>query len=115
VETRFRVVSAGLTEAAGFPNHEVAVSQSIAVINAGSSSIKFALYDAVREESDAVTRTEFGRTKIGKPDSDSGRSGGSPGAESFCSEGPERAAGCEMALNVESVLDGGVNGQEALA
>jgi acetate kinase len=28
----------------------VAVSQSIAVINAGSSSIKFALYDAVREE-----------------------------------------------------------------
>jgi hypothetical protein len=63
----------------------------------------------------AVTRTEFGRTKIGKPDSDSGRSGGSPGAESFCSEGPERAAGCEMALNVEIVVDGGVNGQEALA
>jgi hypothetical protein len=28
----------------------VAVSQSIAVINAGSSSIKFALYDVVREE-----------------------------------------------------------------
>lgn len=26
------------------------MSQSIAVINAGSSSIKFALYDAVREE-----------------------------------------------------------------
>jgi hypothetical protein len=57
---------------------------------------------------------EFGRTKIGKPDSDSGRSGGSPRPESFRSEGPERAAGCEMALNVESVVDGGVNGQEAL-
>jgi acetate kinase len=28
----------------------VAVSQSIAVINAGPSSIKFALYDVVREE-----------------------------------------------------------------
>ena len=38
------------TEVARFPNHEVAVSQSIAVINAGSSSIKFALYDAGREE-----------------------------------------------------------------
>jgi hypothetical protein len=62
----------------------------------------------------AVTRTEFGRTKIGKPDSDSGRSGGSPRPESFRSEGPELAAGCEMALNVENVLDGGVNGQEAL-
>jgi acetate kinase len=33
-----------------FPNYEVAVSQSIAVINAGSSSIKFALYDALSEE-----------------------------------------------------------------
>jgi len=62
----------------------------------------------------AVTRTEFGRTKIGKPNSDSGGGGGSPRLESFVSEDAERAAGCEMALDVEGVVDGGVNGQEAL-
>ena len=62
----------------------------------------------------AVTRTEFGRLNIGELDSDSGCGGGSPRPESFFSEDAERAAGCEMALEVESVLDGGVNGQEAL-
>ena len=62
----------------------------------------------------AVTRTEFGRAKIGKPNSDSGRSGRSPRLESFRSEGAERAAGWEMALDVESVEDSGVNGQKAL-
>jgi len=45
----------------------------------------------------------------------SGRGGGSPRPERFVSEDAERAAGCEMALDVESVLDGGVNGQEALS
>jgi hypothetical protein len=35
-------------------------------------------------------------------------------SERFVSEDAERAAGCEMALDVESVLDGGVNRQEAL-
>ena len=43
-----------------------------------------------------------------------GRGGGSPRPERFVSEDAERAAGCEMALDVERVLDGGVNGQEAL-
>ena len=62
----------------------------------------------------AVTRTDFGRAKIGKPSSDSGRGGGSPRPERLVSEDAERAAGCEMALNVEVVLDGGMNGQEAL-
>src|SRR5271166_2855624 len=62
----------------------------------------------------AVTRTEFGRTKIGKPNSDSGGGGGSPRLESFRSEGAERATGCEMTLDVEGVVDSGVNGQEAL-
>jgi hypothetical protein len=38
-----------------------------------------------------------------------------PRPESFFSEGAEHAVGCEMALDVESVLDGGVNGQEALS
>ena len=58
----------------------------------------------------AVTRTEFGRLNIGEPDSDSGRGGGSPRPEGFFAEDAQRAAGCEMALDVESVLDGGVNG-----
>ena len=62
----------------------------------------------------AVTRTEFGRLNIGEPDSDSGRGGGSPRPEGFLAEDAERAAGCEMALDVECVVNGGVNGQEAL-
>jgi hypothetical protein len=53
-------------------------------------------------------------TKIGKPDSGSDRSGGSPRPERFVSEDAKRAAGCEMALDVECVVDGGVNGQETL-
>src|SRR5271157_4186392 len=40
--------------------------------------------------------------------------GGSPRPERFVSEDAECAAGCEMALDVKGVLDGGVNGQEAL-
>jgi hypothetical protein len=42
----------------------------------------------------AVTRTEFGRAKIGRPSSDSGRGGGSPRMDGFLSEDAERAAGC---------------------
>src|SRR5579864_4377337 len=57
----------------------------------------------------AVTRTKFGRVKIGSLSSGSGRGGGSPRPERFVSEDAERAAGCEMALDVERVLDGGVN------
>ena len=63
-----------------------------------------------RSRKGAVTRTEFGRLNIGEPNSDSGRSGGSPRPEGFFAEDAERAAGCEMALDVESVLDGGMNG-----
>jgi hypothetical protein len=62
----------------------------------------------------AVTRTEFGRLNIGELDSDSGCGGGSPRPEGSLAEDAERAAGCEMALDVKSVVDGGVNGQEAL-
>ena len=68
-----------------------------------------ALGDELRPE-DAVTRTEFCRLNIGEPDSDSGRGGSSPRPERFFAGDAERAAGCEMALDVESVLDGGVNG-----
>jgi hypothetical protein len=57
----------------------------------------------------AVTRTEFGRAKIGKASSDSGHGGGSPRLERFFSEDAVRVAGGEMALDVEGVLDGGVN------
>jgi hypothetical protein len=62
----------------------------------------------------SVTGTEFGRAQSGSPSSGSGRGGGSPRLESFFSEDAERAAGGEMALDVENVLDSGVNGQEAL-
>ena len=55
------------------------------------------------------------RAKIGSPNSGSGCGSSSPRLESFFSEDAERAAGCEMALDVESVLDDGVNGQEALS
>jgi hypothetical protein len=34
--------------------------------------------------------------------------------ERFVSEESERGAGCEMALDIESVVDGGVSGEEAL-
>ena len=57
---------------------------------------------------------EFGRANFGKSGSGSCRGGGSPRPERFVSEDAERAAGCEMALDVECVVDGGVNGQEAL-
>ena len=40
----------------------------------------------------------------------SGRRGGSPRPERFLSEDAERAAGRQMALDVESVLDRGMNG-----
>jgi hypothetical protein len=55
------------------------------------------------------------RAKIGSPNSGSGCGSSSPRLESFFSEDAERAAGCEMALDVERVVDGGVNGQEALS
>jgi hypothetical protein len=62
----------------------------------------------------AVTQTEFSPAPFGSPGSDSCRGGGSPRPESFFSEVAERAAGCKMARDVEGVLNGGVNGQEAL-
>jgi hypothetical protein len=37
-----------------------------------------------------------------------------PILQRFASEGAQRAAGNKMALNVERIMDGGVNGQEAL-
>src|SRR5277367_5679551 len=51
----------------------------------------------------------FGRVKIGSLRSGSGRGGGSPRPECCVSEDAERAAGHEMALDVERVLEGGVN------
>ena len=55
------------------------------------------------------------RAKSGSPNSGSGCGSSLPRPESFFSEDAERAAGCEMALDVEHVLDDGVNGQEALS
>src|SRR5271166_4024875 len=51
----------------------------------------------------AVTRTEFGRSQFGSPSFGSRRCGGSPRLERFFSEDAERAAGGEMALDVEGV------------
>jgi segregation and condensation protein B len=67
-------------------------------------------HDLAKARAGAVTRTEFGRRKIGEQDSDSGRGGGPPPPEGFLAEDAERAAAREMALDVESVLDGSVNG-----
>jgi hypothetical protein len=46
--------------------------------------------------------------------SSSGRRCGSPRLERFASENAERVAGCEMTLDVENVVDGGVNEEDAL-
>jgi HEAT repeats len=70
--------------------------------------------DLARAAAGVSRELKFGRPKIGKPSSNSGRGGGSPRPERFFAEDPERAAGCEMALDVECVVDGGVNGQEEL-
>jgi hypothetical protein len=58
----------------------------------------------------AVTRTEFGCAQFGSPSFGSRRGGGSPRLERFVSEDAKRAAGGEMALDVEGVMNGGVNG-----
>ena len=55
----------------------------------------------------AVTRTEFGHLNIGEPGSDSSRGGGSARPERFLAEDAERAAGCEMALDVEDPMESG--------
>ena len=44
----------------------------------------------------------------------SGRGGGSPCPERFVSQDAKRAAGGEMTLDVERVVNGGMKGQEAL-
>jgi hypothetical protein len=46
----------------------------------------------------------------------SGSGGGRspPRLERFASEGAERGAGCKMALDIKSVMDGSVSGDEAL-
>ena len=61
-----------------------------------------------------VTRTEFGGAKLEVPD-EVLAAVRSPRPERLVSEDAERAAGCGMALDVDGVLDGGVNGQEAWA
>ena len=61
-----------------------------------------------------VTRTEFGRVKDWKPQLRFRPRWRLATSERFISEDAERAAGCEMALDVERVLDGGVNRQELL-
>ena len=62
----------------------------------------------------AVTPTWIGAARRLEGPLASGRGGGSPRPERLVSQDAERAAGCEMALDVERVVNGGVNRQEAL-
>ena len=54
------------------------------------------------------------RRESQKLGSGSGRGGRAPRLERFASEEAERSARCKIALGVEIVVDGGVNGQEVL-
>jgi hypothetical protein len=63
----------------------------------------------------AVTGTRIGGVNLGSFSWDSGCGRSPPRVERFVSEDSERGAGCEMALDVESLVDGGVSGQEALS
>jgi fluoride exporter len=61
-----------------------------------------------------VTRTSFWQCESRRIELVLGCRSGSPRLERFASEDAERVAGREVALNVEVVVDGGVNGQKAL-
>ena len=54
-----------------------------------------------------VARTKFGPREDWKSQLRSGCGGGLPRPESFFSEDAERAAGCEMALDVEDPMESG--------
>ena len=71
--------------------------------------------DAETSGTGAVKRTLIWPRAIWKFQFGSGRGGGSPRPECFVSEDAKRAAGCEMTLDVERVVNGGMNGQEALS
>jgi hypothetical protein len=60
-----------------------------------------------------VTRTKFGRS-IFEGLVRAQAAVAAHRLERFVSEDAERAARCEMALDVEGVLDGGMKGQKAL-
>ena len=62
----------------------------------------------------AVTGTRNGGAKAGSFSWDSGCGRSPPHLERFVSEDSERGAGCEMALDIESVVDDGVSGEETL-
>ena len=64
---------------------------------------------------DTITRTEFGRAAIWKSQVGAQAAVAARHVRNASSrKDTERAAGCEMALDIKSVLDSGVNGQEAL-
>jgi hypothetical protein len=62
----------------------------------------------------AVTGTRIGGAKAGDFGSGSGCGRSPPRLKRFASEDSERGTGCEMALDIESVVDCGVSGEEAL-
>jgi acetate kinase len=86
-----------------FPNHEVAVSQSIAVINAGSSSIKFALYDAVSEEI-CLFLGQIGGIGVAPRLKVADAKGGTVEERAFVSEGFDHGAAMREILSVGAKL-----------
>jgi hypothetical protein len=62
-----------------------------------------------------VMATCFWLGEIVNHDRVSGGCSRSTGLEGFCSQDAVRVAGCEMALDVESVVDSGMHRQEALS
>ena len=69
---------------------------------------------AMTSSSGAVTGTLSRAAKVGSLSSGSGCGCSRPGLERFAAEGAERGAGCEMALKIESVVDGGASEEEAV-
>jgi len=61
-----------------------------------------------------VTGTLFCLRSIGNSGKGSAGGSGSPRLKRFRSQGAERTARGQMSLDVEGVVDGGVNGQESL-
>jgi hypothetical protein len=72
------------------------------------------MYVGAVAEGELSRELGFGRTRVGRLGSCSGRGRRLPILKRFASESAERIAGNKMALDVEGVLDRDVNGEEPL-
>ena len=71
-------------------------------------------YAALAGQTELSQELGFGRTRVGRLGSCSGCARRPPILKRFASESAECIARNEMALDVEGILDDGVNGQEPL-